>query len=119
MDGKNTLDLGAKGYFEVKLKNAFFSYYTKHQKKVFKRKDRNLLYHEFVDDKQLHLLFHNDKLYQLKGKKDLITIFPDLKTEIDSFYRVAKSLKNQDYDAFMIALMNRLELELENKASKQ
>ncbi len=119
LDNNMSVVLGVTGYFEVKMKNGFFDYYTKHQKKVFKRKDRNLLYHEFVDDKQVHLLFYNDKFHRLNGKKDLVTIFPDLQTEIDAFYRVAKSLRNEDYDGFMLSLMNRVQLELENKTIKQ
>lgn len=97
------------GFYEVSRKSSYFTLFTKHLKKDFSRKDRRTLYYEFVDLKKKSLLYYNGRYHWIENKKDVATLFPGLKKEIDSFYNQARRLRKSKPDEFVHALMNRLE----------
>ncbi len=97
------------GFYEVVIDNDQFKLFTKHLKRDIVRKDRKTRYYEFLDLKKQQVLFYNGSYHSIRSKKDLTELFPPLKKEIDSFYRVARSLRNSDPDAFMKALITRIQ----------
>jgi len=104
-----TAEGNISGFYEVSRKSSYFTLFTKHLKKDFSRKDRRTLYYEFVDLKKKHLLHYKGRYQWLRNKKDVTTLFPDLKKEIDSFYNQARRLRKSKPDEFIHALINRLE----------
>ncbi len=108
---------GGTGFYELLWKNDQMRLLAKHQKNDFLRKDRSSLYYEFVDEKKLHLLHYDGKYTPIGKKKDVTTLFPEFKKEVDDFYQKNKKLRSRDKDAFMIALVNRIEdLLLQNQS---
>jgi hypothetical protein len=116
-----TSEIGNTGFYEVVIDNDQFKLFTKHSKRDIVRKDRKTRYYEFIDLKKQQLLFYNGAHYVIRRKKDLIELFPQLKKEIDSFYRRAGSRRNSDPDAFMRALIARIQtlISSENKPTRE
>ncbi|HMB64168.1 MAG TPA: hypothetical protein VKN36_13895 [Eudoraea sp.] len=110
-------ETGMNGFYEITFRDSQLTLLTKHLKKDYARKDRRNLYYEFLDIKKEHVLFYNGAYYVIKSKKDLISLFPELKNEIDSFYKVARSLRNSDNDAFMQTLVKRMASLLNSRSS--
>ncbi|PCJ94937.1 MAG: hypothetical protein COA50_11180 [Flavobacteriaceae bacterium] len=98
------------GFHEVAFEGPLFTLFIKHKKKDFDRKDRRSLYYEFINSKNGYLLWYNNSYAVIDSKKDVSTIFPELKREIDNFYSIARSLRNSDLDSFMKSLMKRVEI---------
>ncbi len=104
------LETGISGFCEIFLKNEHLVLLAKHRKNRLKRKGKRAMYYEFIDQKEQYLLIYNDSYYKIKGKKDLTALFPEMKNEINSFYSVSRSLRNSNRNAFMKALMKRIEI---------
>lgn len=97
------------GFYELLWENDQMRLLAKHQKNDFLKKDRSSIYYEFVDEKKQYLIQYNGTYSSLKSKKDVIAVFPDLKKQIDNFYKDQKRLRNRDMDAFMQVLVNYIE----------
>ena len=97
------------GFFELLWESNGNRLLAKHLKNDFLRKDRSATYYEFVDLKKEYVLHRQGNYYQLKGKKELIRIYPDLKKQIDSFYQNNRRLRSRNLDGFMVSLITTLE----------
>lgn len=108
----------SSGFYELLWENDKMRLLAKHQKKDFLRKDRSSLYHEFIDKKKKYLLKYAGKYTLIAKKKDISALFPQFKKEVDDFYQKNKKLGSRDMDAFLTALINRIEdLLLQNQAN--
>lgn len=96
------------GFYEVSYDNNGISLLTKHRKKVFDKKDRSSLYYEFADRNKEYVLLFKGRYYTIKGKSDLIEIFPEHQDQINSFYNQARTLRRNDPHAFMVGLIQRI-----------
>ncbi|WP_298790043.1 hypothetical protein [uncultured Allomuricauda sp.] len=110
--------LGTYGFYEVALESASFTLYIKYAKKNFDRKDRKSIYYEFLDGPSENVLYYNGDFTIIRSKKDIVSLFPDLKREIDKFYNVARGLRKSNPDGFRISLMKRIEILLSQKANQ-
>lgn len=110
--------LTAFGFYEVALESASFTLFNKYSKKSFDRKDRKSIYYEFLDGPSENVLYYMGTYTIIKSKKDIVTLFPDLKREIDKFYNVARGLRKSNPDGFQISLMKRIEILLSQKANQ-
>lgn len=110
IEERDGIEKNISGFYEVSLRSPLFTLYIKHEKKDFARKDRRSLYYEFVDSKSDYMLLYKGEYFTIEKKKDVTTIFPELKKEIDKFYSIAKSLRNSDPNSFMKSLMKRVEI---------
>ncbi|MGB5237408.1 MAG: hypothetical protein WBM43_02615 [Flavobacteriaceae bacterium] len=100
---------GRKGFYELLWDKDHMRLLAKHQKNDFLRKDRRSLYYEFVDLKKEYLLEFNGEYSPIGKKKSINVLFPQFKKEIENFYQQNKRLRSRDMDAFMSALVNRIE----------
>ncbi|MGX1929968.1 hypothetical protein [Flagellimonas sp. 2504JD4-2] len=115
---EDTSTLNAYGFYEVALESTSFTLFTKYTKRNFDRKDRRSVYYEFLDGPSENVLLYENAYSVINSKKDIITLFPDLKREIDKFYNVARGLRKSDPDGFRISLMKRIEILLSQKANQ-
>lgn len=99
------------GFLEEKTSNKNFSIYTKHIKKAKENRDRKYIYYTFKKQYK-KLLFYKDQYYFIKSKKDFITIFPKNKKTITKFYKKNKFLLKNNFDHFIVKLINELLIEL-------
>lgn len=105
---KDTPDINLYGFYEISMVGGQFTLFTKYTKKSLERKDRRSIYYEFVPGKSEYVLLYKDAYHVIASKKDVVTLFPDQKKQIDKFYNLARGLRNSDLDAFQIALMKRI-----------
>lgn len=111
-------EIGIDGFFEISLESTSFNLYTKYGKKRVQRKDRSSIYYDFVDRLNAYVLHYKDEYQLLNSKKDVKKIFPDLKKEIDKFYRMTNRLRKSDPAGFQVALFERIETLLSQRTNK-
>ena len=102
-------DSGRPGFYELLWGKDQLRLLGKHQKNDFLRKDRRSLYYEFVDLKKEYLVEFNGKYSPIRKKKDITSLFPQFKKDIEDFYQDNKRLRSRDMDAFMSGLNNQIE----------
>jgi len=107
---KETSGLNLYGFYEVSMSGTYLTLFTKFTKKSFQRKDRSSIYYEFVPGKSEYVLYYEGGYHLIESKKDVVSLFPNQKKEIDKFYTIARRLKNTNFDDFQIALMKRIEV---------
>lgn len=76
-------------FCEILLQNDDFTLLKSHRKKVNQRIDGRTMYVEFTEANSEFLL-KEGQTYKLRSKKDLITLFPKYKKEINNLYRINK-----------------------------
>ncbi|KQC28971.1 hypothetical protein [Flagellimonas eckloniae] len=101
------------GFYEVLVKNAFFTLYAKRVKKKFERKD-TFIFDEFLDGRSEYVLCYTNKYVLLKSKKSITGLFPEFKNDINEYYRKVNWRTKTDTDGFHIGLMKRIEIQLSN-----
>ncbi len=110
IDDKDSEENNITGFYEVALKNSKFTFYQKHIKNRFKRKDRSTIYYEFKNATNEYLLFYNNKYHVIKNRKDVSKLFPSLKKDLDTFYNITGSYKNSNPNEFMLSLIRRVDI---------
>lgn len=110
IDDKDSEANNISGFFEVALKNSNFTFYQKHIKNRFKRKDRKNIYYEFKSATNEFLLFHNNAYHVIRNRKDVSKLFPSLKKDLDAFYNITGSYKKSNPNEFMLSLIRRLDI---------
>ncbi|WP_420601958.1 hypothetical protein [Flagellimonas sp.] len=110
--------LNSYGFYEIAMESSTFTLYTKYVKKSFERKDRKSLYYEFLEGPSENVLLYDGTYYIIKSKKDIVTLFPDLKKEIDKFYNVARGLRKSNPNGFLISLMKRIDILLSQNTNQ-
>ncbi|MGI9547090.1 MAG: hypothetical protein ACR2MM_07630 [Flavobacteriaceae bacterium] len=105
----SSINASLEGFYELLSSGSDKRLLGGHQKRNFLKKDRSFLYHEFKDLQKKYVLELGGEYYELKSKKDLIEVFPELKKEIDLFYKKNRRIRDKDTDTFMKTLFNRLD----------
>lgn len=106
---ENNETLNISGFYEIVLERGQFTLFLKHIKKEFARTDRAFTYHEFIDQKGHTLLEYQGKFHEFETKKEIVTVFPEFKKEINKFYSLARRLEKSDPNEFIKALATRLD----------
>ncbi|MEN2399753.1 hypothetical protein GKZ90_0008185 [Flavobacterium sp. MC2016-06] len=92
------------GYYEETKLSSDFILYIKHHKTIKKIISDNEIAYTFKDN-NLFFITLNHKLYLIKGKNDIIKLFPEQKKEINGFYLMNREIKKSDLNQFMKNLM--------------
>lgn len=98
---------GKSGFFEILLKNEYWTLYKKHSKKIFKRTDEQNLYYEFKDG-YTYVLSSDNFYYPFKKVKELNSIFPDYRKDLKSIQKKHSQLKKSDTDVYVKAVLTDL-----------
>ena len=108
LDYNTTITEVSLGFHEVLFQKNEIVFYKKNKKSKKDRLDQKILYSEFNDDSN-YKLFYNNEFYDIKSKRNLIKIFPDLKKEINAFHDKNRSLLDSNPDAYMLQLMKSIQ----------
>lgn len=99
-----------KGFYETMNNNVFFKIYKKHLVRRGRIKKRNQYYYEFNPKRSNYIYEYEGKYYLLTKSTDLISEFPNFKSEINYFFKAkSKSFRN-DPDIFMKKLAAKMNL---------
>ena len=97
------------GFFELLQNDTNLKLLKKHRKKMIKKTDEGV-YYEFKDD-PWYLLQKKEAYYKLKNEKSILTIYPELKDELNEFLRsITKEEKENTEDLFLLILKKISEL---------
>lgn len=110
LNNRNFINLGlitkdslknVKGYYEENVIGKDFTFYIKHKKEKRELIKNQITYSDF-DIYNEFLLLSNKNYYSISSKKDIITLFPKYKKEINTFYnensKLAKDNKTEFYE---------------------
>ncbi|WP_343696538.1 hypothetical protein [Flavobacterium sp.] len=92
------------GYYEESNIAADFTFYIKHHKDIQKTVLESGIFYSFKENNSFFIDFKNT-IYPIKGKNDIIKLFPEQKKQINGFYLLNRELKKSDQDQFMKNLM--------------
>lgn len=115
INNKNFVNISNKNnnyLFVEKLKSGKIILYKKYFKRRLKKIDKSFLYSSLIEE-NYYLVSYKDILTEIRNKKDLKNLFPNVKKEINKLYREFKSNKNKD--VAMINLITRIELLIQTK----
>ncbi|AUP81469.1 hypothetical protein [Flavivirga eckloniae] len=96
-----------EGFYEVLFHNSNLSLFKKHIRDKRERLGDKFSYIEFVY-KSKFLIKHNNKISNIRSKKDLIRLLPEQKKAINAFYDKNRVLRKSNYDTFLINLLKHL-----------
>jgi len=101
IDKKNeTVPEFIPGYYEETKISPDFVFYIKHHKDQQKTATEAGLFYFFKENNSFFIDLKN-KIYPIKGKSDIIKLFPDQKKQINGFYLMNRELKKSDLNQFM------------------
>lgn len=101
----------SNGFVQQLSTNNTISLYKKHLKTKNKKLNQRFVHYTF-SKRETYLLLFKNSYYTVKTKKDFITVFPNLKKKIKTFYNNNNfELKNHP-DIFLINLCNMINKEL-------
>ncbi len=105
----NTLDpkYPISGFFQIITEQPHFIVYKKNKKNRKKRLEDiggSKIYYEFTTHSK-YILFIDETYHEVNNKDDFISIFPEVKQGIKSFYSTQKRLRKSDPDIFMKQLL--------------
>ncbi|MGB5202704.1 MAG: hypothetical protein WBN63_00845 [Eudoraea sp.] len=94
------------GFFEELLVLDGFKLYKKHVSKKGKISKDSRLYSQFYKGNEWYCLQFNNIYYEIRKVKDIISIFPEYKKEINKYYK--KPLDKSGQDAAFMVLIRRI-----------
>jgi len=92
------------GYYEESKIAPELVLYIKHHKDMQKTIYESSLYFTFKENNS-YFIDLKGKIYAIRGKSDLVKLFPEQKKQINGFYLLNRELRNSDLDQFMKNLM--------------
>jgi len=98
----NSIDTG---FYEILYDNSSFVLLKKNKKKVIDIIKDNNIYFKFSEDHKYYIFYQNE-YYRLKGKKDILKVFPKIKKTIKSLASYSASIKNAGSDNYWIRVLN-------------
>lgn len=99
----------ADGFFELLLRKGNTSLYKKHLKKPYKKTDETILYYEFKDA-YYYVLFYQGTYHRFTSLRQLMPIFASQKNSLKQASKEYKEMKKNNSDAYVIAVINALDL---------
>ncbi|WP_073483433.1 MULTISPECIES: hypothetical protein [unclassified Flavobacterium] len=92
------------GYYEEIKIAPDFTFYIKHHKDLQKTVLETGVFYTFKENNSFFIDLKNN-IYIIKGKNDIIKLFPEQKKQINGFYLLNRELKKSDLNQFMKNLM--------------
>ncbi|MDP5231076.1 MAG: hypothetical protein NWQ38_11845 [Cellulophaga sp.] len=92
------------GYYELLYENASFSLYKKHIKKIVKKTSDGYVNFGFKDTYTYYFYYENEYT-TIKKPANFVTIFPDLKYEIQLSITKHKKLSKTDYSHYLVTIL--------------
>ncbi|RED25323.1 hypothetical protein BD847_2073 [Flavobacterium cutihirudinis] len=92
------------GYYEEIKFAADFVFYIKHRKIQLKTLSETGVYYNFKEDNTFFVDLKGT-VYQIKGKNDILKLFPEQKKQINGFYLMNREQRKSDLNLFMKNLM--------------
>ncbi len=96
-----------QGIYEEDFAENSVSLYTKHRKEKIKVLQADIVYYKYIYNNDFALKYKNF-FYNVQSEKDIKTIFPSIKKEINDFYKTNRKLEHLDKKQFMENLVKQI-----------
>ena len=93
------------GFYEEVLSTNILKFYTKYKKNKREKYVENSIVHEY-DLRNEFCLFYKNTFHKIDSKNSITKLFPDLKTQINSFFQKNNQLEEDKKVLFMKNLFN-------------
>lgn len=103
------------GFIEVLLDNEPFQFIKKHKKEMREKLGNKLVFHEF-DDKSEYFLLYQNQYHRISKRKEIIKVFPDLKSEIKKQF--PKPRRKSNLEAYLTSVLSGIHLMMSNEKEK-
>ena len=110
IDDHNFIKLSAEnvsGFYEILFEDNNIKFYKKYIKTIKKHLDKDFAYYVFKE-KESYLLYYNNEYYQIKSKSNISKALPNLKKDINLFYKNNENLRKTNYELFLSKLSSYL-----------
>ncbi|HLF52212.1 hypothetical protein [Flavobacterium sp.] len=101
------------GYYEECVIGKTYIFYIKHHKDRREFINVKTVYDVFEEDNE-YVLYHKNTFQKVSSKKDIRTIFPEYKNQINEFYLMNQKMERLDKKQFMENLMKYINNFLQN-----
>ena len=101
------------GFYENLFQGDSIKLLKKYRKSFKKKMDRDYIYYEFEPTDSEFIFEYEDKFYTADYKRELLSVFPDQKSEIKKFYREYRSVLRNQPEQFMVELFKDISSQLE------
>ncbi|HKL36807.1 MAG TPA: hypothetical protein VJ899_11000 [Salegentibacter sp.] len=96
------------GFYEIINEEGALKMFKKHLKNRMEIRDRSVAYSEFSSADPDYIFQFKNEFFELNNRRDLFSTFPDLKSEIRSFYSKYRKQSRNNPDDFMKNLANEI-----------
>ncbi|WP_103865305.1 hypothetical protein [Aquimarina sp. I32.4] len=100
---KKEVKIENKGFYQNLAEYPSLSLYLKHKKVKKEYLENKKISYEFID-KYIYGILYNQQYYQIKNQKDIISIFPNFKKDIQAFYKKNRLVRKSNPDIFYKSL---------------
>lgn len=100
--------LPVSGFVEVLVEGDNFTFLKKHKKRILKKSDRKLLYHEFKDHSDYYISLDNEFI-QVKTLKHVTVLFPDYRKQINEFATTYQDIRKSNPEYYLISILSDLD----------
>lgn len=114
LNGKNFVNLSAyqtplqeyiKGYYEEILIGNRIILYIKHHKDILEFINNDHIYYSFNDENNF-VLKYKDVFHKINSKKEIVSLFPQYKNKINTYYSENKKMEKSDNALFTENVLN-------------
>jgi hypothetical protein len=113
---KNPLQEYIKGYYEEIVIGKEINLYIKHHKNILEVTGNEFIYYTFSENDSF-LIKHQDAFFKMSSKKDITTLFPQYKSEINNYYNKNKSMEKSNKTIFTQNLLTYINSLLTSKSN--
>jgi hypothetical protein len=113
---KNPLQEYIEGYYEEILIGKEIDLYIKHHKNILEITGNEFTYYTFNENESF-LIKHKDAFFKMNSKKDIATLFPLYKSEINNYYNKNKSMEKSNKTIFTQNLLTYINSFLTSKSN--
>ena len=103
----NTIRTGKLGFCEVLKQEANVLLLKKHRKTEKETIKNDIVFNEFLS-KNSYYVMRNDSIFSVNSRKEITSFRPSIKKEISDYFKSYASMKDSNYDAFMVLIFERL-----------
>lgn len=101
------INLKEHGFHELLFSSVALTLYKKWTKVKKKKLNESFVYYKLIE-KNYYYLFKDAGYHEIQKKKDFISLFPDQKKIIKSFYKVNTSLRKKNLEEFYVLLSKKI-----------
>jgi hypothetical protein len=100
--------LPVSGFMEMLVEGDHFTFFKKHRKRILKKSDRKLLYHEFKDRSSYYISLEGE-LTQVKSLTHIATLFPEYRKQINDFTTTYQDIRKSNPEYYLISILSDLD----------